>query len=672
MIGKEFSEAVDQQSSKLNAVLFSGGRGSQVLSKDLIGNPRVNLTIAINGYDDGASTGEVRRFLKDSLGPSDFRKNASRMARALQSCSSSLIDLLDMRFPEGSSLEDAARIFQHIRKGVSNCGGEFHQKVAECVGGMNPDTGKRLSVILKNFEDEVEKSRYAFSFSDCSIGNLVFAGCYLGVERHFNQAIGEYCDLLNLPGGLIENVTDGTNAFLVALDQYNQVLWSEAEIVDASRRNYIKEIFLIDRLPTETERKDLRDASLEELNRYFKEHEGKIPLNPTLLGRIEAADLIIYAPGTQHSSLLPSYMTPGLGMAIAKNLTALKVLMTNIQEDAEIPESSAVDIITKAVYYLKEKGRQRIPTPCLITHFLVNDHERPESEEAYVPLGRLQNFEDPRMVRIENFEEGLTGHHDAQKILGPFVESLLKKYDSARIAILLLDTESLNKVVQTILEALRAGIGEVQAIITIFYRSAETWDMTSRERTLFRIHNVWTPGEDEAESFLRAVKNQRFDFVLLFESSGMYKGDDIVNLLSLLSSSRLDAVWGSRRLSVKDIRESYKLRYRHKPLVGAISYVGSHLLSLAYLILYGRYISDTLSGVRAVKTAYLNVEGINLKDKGLNHHLLSRILREQGEIFETPIQFFPLSPEAVKRTTIWDGVLSVLSILWWRFRRQKP
>ena len=39
--------------------------------------PDVALTIAINGYDDGASTGEVRRFLGDSLGPSDFRKNAS-------------------------------------------------------------------------------------------------------------------------------------------------------------------------------------------------------------------------------------------------------------------------------------------------------------------------------------------------------------------------------------------------------------------------------------------------------------------------------------------------------------------------------------------------------------------------------------------------------------------
>ena len=47
----------------LNVVLFSGGRGSGVLSRLLASNPSIRLTVAINGYDDGASTGEVRRFL---------------------------------------------------------------------------------------------------------------------------------------------------------------------------------------------------------------------------------------------------------------------------------------------------------------------------------------------------------------------------------------------------------------------------------------------------------------------------------------------------------------------------------------------------------------------------------------------------------------------------------
>ena len=69
---------------RLQVVLFSGGRGSRALAQPLVGRERVDVTLVINGYDDGASTGEVRRFLGDSLGPSDFRKNASRVAAELK------------------------------------------------------------------------------------------------------------------------------------------------------------------------------------------------------------------------------------------------------------------------------------------------------------------------------------------------------------------------------------------------------------------------------------------------------------------------------------------------------------------------------------------------------------------------------------------------------------
>ena len=41
----------------------------------------------------------------------------------------------------------------------------------------------------------------------------------------------------------------------------------------------------------------------------------------------------------------------------------------------------------------------------------------------------------------------------------------------------------------------------------------------------------------------------------------------------------LDAVWGSRRLSVNDVQEAIRLLYRRKWLLGTVSYVGSHVLS---------------------------------------------------------------------------------------------
>src|SRR6185369_2628320 len=99
-----------------------------------------------------------------------------------------------------------------------------------------------------------------------------------------------------------------------------------------------------------------------------------------------------------------------------------------------------------------------------------------------------------------------------------------------------------------------------------------------------------------------AIRDERFDYVVLFESSGMYRGEDVAALASqLVVGRRLDAVWGSRRLSVRDIEESLKLRYRHNELLRMISLVGSQILSLACLVLYGRYVSDTLSAVRAIR-----------------------------------------------------------------------
>jgi 2-phospho-L-lactate transferase/gluconeogenesis factor (CofD/UPF0052 family) len=84
------------------------------------------------------------------------------------------------------------------------------------------------------------------------------------------------------------------------------------------------DIHLLDHLPTADERRTLDQGGEAELNRFIAAH-GVIPVaNPRLLARLAEADLIVYAPGTQHSSLFPSYLTPGVGAAIARNLKAVK------------------------------------------------------------------------------------------------------------------------------------------------------------------------------------------------------------------------------------------------------------------------------------------------------------------------------------------------------------
>lgn len=622
----------------LSVVVFSGGRGSSVLSRELIGRPDVKLTLAINGYDDGLSTGEVRRFLGDSLGPSDFRKNASHLAEILGTCPPALLECLNRRLPPGCTQDQALAIVADTR--------------AEATAAV--------AARLQAFERELHRSARPFEFSDCSIGNLVFAGSFLLCVRNFNAAVDDYCALLGLPAGLIENVSDGTNAHLVALDLNDRLLASEADIVDAKRRNRIKDIYTLHHPLSDDDRAALAARPSADMIQWLESRSVPVPVNPRLLGRIAEADLIVYSPGTQHSSLFPSYLTHGLSAAIARNLSALKLLITNIQSDAEIAGATAVQIIEKAVYYLEEKGRLKIPTPCLITHYLINDPRQSQDETPYVPLGRLDSLEDPRLVRIGNYEDGVTGRHDPGKVLTPFLESFLAR-PRRRVALWLHDSSSPNKTIQTMLELVRAGIQEQPLTVTVLSEDAATLDPEFTGMLPFAVRGH--------EGGLPRLAEDGFDYVVLFESSGMYNGEDVVSLAGYLSSGRLDAVWGSRRLSVSDIETSVRLRYKHNAWLRGVSLIGSHALSAAYLLLYGRYVSDTLSGVRAVRARYLSGSDIDVHDRLLNQRLLSRLLSDRAEFLETPVRFYPMSPGQVRRTSVVEGLQALTKMLWWRLRQ---
>lgn len=626
----------------LNVVVFTGGRGSEVLSQRLLASKDVSLTLIVNGYDDGASTGEVRRFLGDSLGPSDFRKNASRVAAATASCSAALIALVDRRLPV-----DAAGATEAFRA-LAETGGRGE--------GLSDAEADAVGRRLRAFEEALAHG--PFELADCAVGNLVFAGGFLLAERNFNTAVDDYSALLGLPPGVIENVTNGENAFLVAIDLQGGVLGTEEDIVDARRENRIDEIFLIDRpLPP-------GDWTAETARTFFAAHAAPISLNARAAAKVDAADLIVYAPGTQYSSLFPSYLTPGLSRHIAGNLKALKLLITNLQVDAEIAGSSAVGLVERALFHLTEKGSAPLPTPFLITHYLLNDPKQAEPERPYVPLGQVDTLEDPRLVRIGFYEDGVSGRHDASKVLTPFVESMLRPVSTLRVAVLLYGANSANKITQSLLEIARALPPNADLRIHAA-RPAGLGDEAFASRLPFAVE--FADSEDEAEARVReAAGAGRVDYIVLFESSGMYRGDDASALIGYLEGGRLDAVWGSRRLSVRDIDISYQQRRSEGAVGRGLSRVGSHLLSLAYLLLYGRYVADTLSGVRAIRASDAANAGVPLTHKLVNQYLLGALMRRRAELIEVPVTFLPLSPQRVRRTSAGEGLRSLGTILWGR------
>ena len=169
----------------------------------------------------------------------------------------------------------------------------------------------------------------------------------------------------------------------------------------------------------------------------------------------------------------------------------------------------------------------------------------------------------------------------------------------------LYDAASLNKLSQSVLEMLRGGIQDLAVDVTVFYTADADLDDVFMQPLPVALRNLRGGAQPAGKAFVQALAEHEFDYAALFESSGMYRGEDLVSVIPPLMSGRLDAVWGSRRLSLKDIEASYRLRYRHKAWLGSFSYVGSHILSAAYLVLFGRYISDTLSGVRAARAGFV-------------------------------------------------------------------
>ena len=54
---------------------------------------------------------------------------------------------------------------------------------------------------------------------------------------------------------------------------------------------------------------------------------------------------------------------------------------------------------------------------------------------------------------------------------------------------------------------------------------------------------------------------------------------------------------------------------------------------------------------------------VPLTHKRANQHLLARLLRRKAEILEIPVQFFPISPERVKRTRVLEGLQSLATLV---------
>ncbi|MDB5740443.1 MAG: hypothetical protein JWP16_1483, partial [Alphaproteobacteria bacterium] len=209
--------------SATRVVLFCGGRGSATIIRALLRQTGIDLTLLVNAYDDGLSTGALRSFIPGMLGPSDFRKNLSYLLGNYSDAQYALKNLMEYRLPGGAAaVENLARFAR------DNDATLLEEPLKSWFAQLAPLLSLRVRGLLGRFFDHAAGG--AFDYRDCSLGNLVFAGAYLARGNDFNAAAAEVGDLVASRAQLL-NVSSEQNRVLVGLKQDGSLLASEAEIV---------------------------------------------------------------------------------------------------------------------------------------------------------------------------------------------------------------------------------------------------------------------------------------------------------------------------------------------------------------------------------------------------------------------------------------------------------
>jgi 2-phospho-L-lactate transferase/gluconeogenesis factor (CofD/UPF0052 family) len=414
-----------------NIVLFSGGRGANNIIPSFIGNKEFSLSIIINAYDDGLSTGKLREFIPGFLGPSDIRKNIVRTMPEDDDSLKALKSLMEYRLPLNCDFEVGDSALKYLSGVPVNDVFEFKTFVDKLDKNVFTEITSYFSTFhdfflykLKHFHD------YVFDFSDMSLGNIILAGCFIKNNNDFNLSIKTISSLFHSQAQIL-NISQGENYILCGLMTNGVYLPRESVIVNGGASgSVIEDIFLLpDYLSANDEKRLNSLKNNEERLSFLKEREVLPNINPDVLTCLAKADMIIYAPGTQHSSLYPTYLTQNLAKAIAKNKKAIKLFITNILRDNDIVYETVYTIISKFLYYANLKGRYkpRIKLEKLANDYFIQKYFESLSPKAvYIPYDNFDqklNLEMPFVLRDwrdENKNHSIDLiHEELMKLINP-------------------------------------------------------------------------------------------------------------------------------------------------------------------------------------------------------------------------------------------------------------
>jgi 2-phospho-L-lactate transferase/gluconeogenesis factor (CofD/UPF0052 family) len=295
-------------------VIFTGGSGSLSI-QEALNFQEVDVTCILNAYDNGKSTGAVRKVADGLiLGPSDLRKNQIFRAKMNGTIENDLYEFLDKRV-DNSNYKDFKDYIYTLLDSLYNLKSATHRILRDALDAFFSKNNAKL-----------------IDYIDFSISNVVYAGLALCNNNSLEKA-GEIMGNILGIGDCVNLISDDS-LYLQAITQNGDIVYDEGDIVKwKNPENPIVDIRLMD------------------------VHGVKVTpsMSEKAIQKIEEADIIIFSTGTQWSSLIPTYIHRGFYDLIAKS-KADKYLFMNNTQDEDMSGKTSKDIIDNILdYYLPLK-----------------------------------------------------------------------------------------------------------------------------------------------------------------------------------------------------------------------------------------------------------------------------------------------------------------------------
>jgi CTP:molybdopterin cytidylyltransferase MocA len=182
---------------------------------------------------------------------------------------------------------------------------------------------------------------------------------------------------------------------------------------------------------------------------------------------------------------------------------------------------------------------------------------------------------------------------------------------------------------------------------------------------LVRLTNQTNQGKGAAVQ--RGVREASGDYVLVQDADLEYEPGDIPRILAALGPSSDSVVYGSRFLGALKLYPRQILFRGRAPGQQFGPWLMNRILTVLTFILYGRWITDLLTGYKIYPVAFLRSVKVKTAGFETDHELTAKLIRNGYKIREVPVSYTPRSVAEGKKIGPIDALSAIWALIYFRF-----